>query len=55
MYIVVIMDTSFYITYLHYIDKKPITNNGEPIVIGKQTTIKLKLVPQKEDNGAEYQ
>ncbi|CAH8517406.1 nephrosis 1, congenital, Finnish type (nephrin), variant 2 [Schistosoma haematobium] len=35
-------------------DKKPITNNGEPIVIGKQTTIKLKLVPQKEDNGAEY-
>lgn len=41
--------------FLHYIDKKPITNNGEPIVIGKQTTIKLKLVPQKEDNGAEYQ
>ncbi|CAH8477795.1 unnamed protein product [Schistosoma turkestanicum] len=37
-----------------YKDKKPITNNVEPIVVGKQTTAKLKIAPQKEDNGAQY-
>nr|AAX30614.1 SJCHGC05748 protein [Schistosoma japonicum] len=36
-------------------DKTPIESNGELIVIGKQTSIKLKIVPQKEDNGAQYQ
>nr|CAH8841295.1 unnamed protein product [Trichobilharzia regenti] len=36
-------------------DKKPIPTSGEVITIGKQTSIKLKVVPQKEDNGAQYQ
>ncbi|CAH8503026.1 unnamed protein product [Heterobilharzia americana] len=36
-------------------DKKPVPSSGEPIIIGKQTSIRLKIVPQKEDNGAQYQ
>ncbi|VDP98410.1 unnamed protein product [Trichobilharzia regenti] len=40
---------------LDIIYKKPIPTSGEVITIGKQTSIKLKVVPQKEDNGAQYQ
>ncbi|KAF8569493.1 hypothetical protein P879_00561 [Paragonimus westermani] len=35
-------------------DKQPLTSKEELIIMGRQTSLKLKLVPQKDDNGAHY-
>ncbi|KAA3672460.1 uncharacterized protein DEA37_0001673, partial [Paragonimus westermani] len=35
-------------------DKQPLTSKEEIIIMGRQTSLKLKLVPQKDDNGAHY-
>ncbi|KAF6778616.1 hypothetical protein AHF37_01827 [Paragonimus kellicotti] len=35
-------------------DKQPLMTKEELIAVGRQTSLKLKLVPQKDDNGAHY-
>lgn len=36
-------------------DNQQILPSSDVIVMGRQSALKLKIIPQKEDNGAHYQ